>query len=75
MIMKVYVSATLRQFFGRNSEIELQIPKVTVSNILQQLTKQYPDAQKGLFDNGNLRSFIRIFVAGEDWTDVSFHER
>ena len=61
--------------FGRNSEIELQIPKVTVSNILQQLTKQYPDAQKGLFDNGNLRSFIRIFVAGEDWTDVSFHER
>ena len=75
MIMKVYISATLRQFFGRNSEIELQIPKVTVSNILQQLTKQYPDAQKGLFDNGNLRSFIRIFVAGEDWTDVSFHER
>ena len=73
--MKVYISSTLRFFFERSSEVEVQVQKNTLKDILEQLIKMFPDAEKGLFENNELRSFIRIFVAGEDWTDKSFHER
>ena len=73
--MKVYISSTLRFFFERSYEVEVQVQKNTLKDILEQLIKMFPDAEKGLFENNELRSFIRIFVAGEDWTDKSFHER
>ncbi|MCR5603144.1 MAG: molybdopterin-synthase adenylyltransferase MoeB [Lachnospiraceae bacterium] len=69
--MKVYISATLRSFFGRSAETETK--GNTIRKILKELTDSYPDASRGLYgDDGNLRGFIRIFVNDEDRTDKSF---
>ncbi len=68
--MKVYISATLRSFFGRNAE--LSVAASDIKGILDKITTEYPDSHKIVFDeNGELRSFIKIFVAGEDKTDKS----
>lgn len=68
--MKVIISATLRSFFDRKSEIQLKAN--TVSGILGELTDEYPEAARGLFDdNGELRKFVRIFADDEDVTDKS----
>ncbi len=72
--MRVVISATLRSFFERKTEF--QTDKNTVSEILSELTDSFPDAKKGLYDqNGDLRSFIRIFADGRDVTDASEHEK
>ena len=69
--MKVYISATLRSFFGRTSETETE--GKTIRSILKSLTDKYPEAVKGLYDdNGKLRGYIRIYVNDEDKTDESF---
>ena len=71
--MKVYISATLRTFFDKTAQTE--IDGKTVGEILKGLTDEYPESKKGLYDdNGKLRSFIRIFVNNEDFTDVSRHK-
>ena len=59
--MKVYISSTLRNFFGKNPLIE--VPKNSIQDILDFLTDEYPEAAKILFDgDGQLRSFIQIYV-------------
>ncbi|MBQ9436918.1 MAG: ThiF family adenylyltransferase, partial [Lachnospiraceae bacterium] len=66
--MKIYISATLRGFFGRNPAIE--VPGQTVRDILEELLKEYPDAAQILYDEEKrLRPFIRIYVNGADKTD------
>lgn len=61
MLVKVIVSATLRSFVNRRSELFLQ--GSTVDEVLQALTDEYPDAAKALFDeNGVLRPFVNVFV-------------
>lgn len=66
--MKVYISATLRSFFERKDTIETE--GNTLRKVLDNITSNYPDAKKGLFDeNGNLREFIRIFVGEDDRTE------
>ncbi|MBP5533141.1 MAG: molybdopterin-synthase adenylyltransferase MoeB [Lachnospiraceae bacterium] len=69
--MKVYISSTLRSFFERKAEIEVNAD--TIGKILSFLTDEYPDAKKGLYDeNGNLREFIKIFVGDEDRTEPEY---
>ena len=59
--MKIYISATLRNFFGRNAQVE--IPASSVRKALAILLDIYPDAKKVLYDDSNkLRSFIQIYV-------------
>ena len=59
--MKVIISATLRSFFGRTSETEIQ--GNTIEEILKGLIDEYPDAKKGIYgEDGTLRSFIRIYA-------------
>ena len=71
-LMKVIISATLRSFFGRNTEVEAE--GNTIKEVLASLTGQFSDARKGLYDDeGNLRKFIRIFAGDEDMTDASRH--
>ena len=54
--MKVYISATLRSFFGRITEYDAK--STTVRKILKELTDEYPDAKKGLYDaDGKERVF------------------
>ena len=67
--MEVYLSATLRGFFGRNAKIS--VPENTIKKALDWLTDEYPDAKKVLYkEDGVLRSFIRIYVGEKDWTSV-----
>ncbi|SKB77305.1 adenylyltransferase and sulfurtransferase [Lachnospiraceae bacterium] len=62
--MKVYISATLRNFFERHEELD--VTAGSIREILNNLQDEYPDSKKILFDeNGTLRNFIQIY-AGED---------
>lgn len=71
--MKVIISATLRSFFGRTSETEIQ--GNTIEEVLKGLTDEYPDAKKGLYgEDGTLRSFIRIYAGTKDVTDPEHHK-
>lgn len=65
--MNVFISATLRSFFGRNARLE--VPADNIQGVLGWLKDEYPDSDKVLFDeDGTLRSFIRIYVGNEDRT-------
>lgn len=65
--MQVYISATLKSFFGRNHK--LSIDADTVKEVLDILIRDYPDSEKILFDeNGELRTFIKIYSGDEDIT-------
>ena len=69
--MKVYVSATLRNFFGRNPSIE--ISGESIRKVLNNLTDEYPEAKKVLFDETEkLRSFIQIYVGDENRTKEEY---
>lgn len=61
MSVKVFLSATLRSFAGRRSEIELE--GGTVQEILDALMDEYPDTKKALFDEEkNTRPFVNVYV-------------
>ena len=65
--MKVYISATLRTYFGKKHVLEASADNVR--SLLRYLAKEYPDAKHILFDKDeNLRSFIRIYVGNDDHT-------
>ena len=65
--MKVYISATLRSFFGRNPVVE--IPGESISEALDNLMDEYPESRKILFDeSGELRRFVQIYVGDENRT-------
>ena len=59
--MKIYISATLRNFFGKNAQVE--IPASSVRKALAILLDMYPDAKNVLYDDNNkLRNFIQIYI-------------
>lgn len=65
--MKIYISATLRNFFGKNHVIETSADNVR--DALKFLTDEYPDSKHIIFDRDeNLRSFVRIYVGSDDHT-------
>ncbi len=69
--MKVYISATLRSFFGRNNSIE--VSKNTIKEMLEDLTDEYPESTKILYDDEKkLRQFIQIFVDGDNRTNSKY---
>jgi adenylyltransferase/sulfurtransferase len=72
--MRVYVSATLRGFFGRREVVEME--GNTIRKVLKALTDEYPDAGNALFDaDRKLREFIHIYVNDEDFTSESLWDR
>ena len=59
--MKVFISATLRSFAGHNSVVVLQ--GESIRDVLKNLTEEYPDIRKVLFDeDGRIRSFVNVYV-------------
>ena len=65
--MKIYISATLRNFFGKNAQVE--IPASSVRKALAILLDMYPDAKNVLYDDNNkLRNFIQIYINGKNLT-------
>jgi len=63
--MKVLIPTPLRQYTGKQASVEL--PARNVSEMLSQLTSQFPDLRKHLFaDDGKLRRFVNVYVNDED---------
>ena len=68
--MKVYISATLRNFFGKNERLDVEAANIKA--VLDYLTDEYPESKKILFDdNDNLRGFVQIYVGDENKSDKS----
>ena len=65
--MLVYISATLRNFFNKNPQLDVEADNI--KDILNFLTDEYPDSKKVLFDDaGKLRSFVQIYVGDENYS-------
>lgn len=61
----IAIPTALRQFAG--GQATFPVSAGTVGQALQQLTAEYPDLGKHLFnDEGNLRSFVNIYFDEED---------
>jgi len=62
---KILIPTALRQFTEQKDSVEVN--GGTVADALNQLTAQYPNIKKNLFnDQGKLRSFVNIYVNDED---------
>ena len=65
MPVKVVIPTPLRQYTGKMDSVELNAR--TVGDALAQLTAQYGDLRKHLFnEEGRLRSFVNVYVNDED---------
>lgn len=73
-MMQIYISSTLRSFFGRRAKLEIE--GENLRQILSGLADEYPDAKDALYDeNGKIRSFIRIYVNEENVTSEDQWDR
>lgn len=62
---KLIIPTPLRKFTGNQATVETQ--GETVMDAVQHLTEQYPELKQHVFDQqGNLRSFVRIYVGDDD---------
>jgi adenylyltransferase/sulfurtransferase len=62
---KIVIPTALRQFTDQNDSVE--VTGGTVGEALSQLTAQYPNIKKNLYnEQGKLRSFVNIYVNDED---------
>jgi len=61
---KLIIPTPLRKFTNNQSSIETS--QNTVGNAIKDLTKTFPELEKHLYNDGELRSFVRIFVGNDD---------
>jgi adenylyltransferase/sulfurtransferase len=62
---RILIPTPLRQFAEKNDNVEL--PGVTVGEVLAALTARFPDLKKNLYtDEGKLRSFVNVYLNDED---------
>ncbi len=63
--MKVLIPTPLRQYTAKQASVD--VTAQTVSEMLSQLTGQFPELRKQLFtDDGKLRRFVNVYVNDED---------
>ncbi|MGH9835526.1 MAG: ubiquitin-like small modifier protein 1, partial [Blastocatellia bacterium] len=61
----IFIPTALRQYAG--GQVSVNVEATQIGEALAQLTAQFPDLQKHLFDaSGKLRSFVNIYVNDED---------
>jgi len=60
----IKIPTPLRSFTGGNAEIVVN--GTTVGAVLDDLTTQFPELKQHLFNEGELRNFVNIFVGDED---------
>jgi molybdopterin synthase sulfur carrier subunit len=66
---KIIIPTPLRKF--TNNEPNFQSTKNTVKEAVIELTDKFPDLKYHLIDNdGNVRSFIKVFVGEDDVRDL-----
>ncbi len=62
---KILIPTALRQFTEQKDTVDVH--GATVADALHQLTAQYPNIKKNLFnDQGKLRSFVNVYVNDDD---------
>lgn len=62
---KILIPTPLRQYAEKNNSVD--VSGATVGEALANLTTQFPDLRKNLFnDEGKLRSFVNVYVNDED---------
>src|SRR5436190_3332811 len=62
---KVLIPTPLRQFTGKQDSVTST--GATVGEVLNNLTAQFPDLRKQLFnDEGKVRSFVNVYLNDED---------
>jgi sulfur-carrier protein adenylyltransferase/sulfurtransferase len=62
---KILIPTALRQFTEQKDSVD--VAAKTVAEALNELTLQYPNVKKNLFnDQGKLRSFVNVYVNDED---------
>jgi molybdopterin synthase sulfur carrier subunit len=65
MKVKVMIPTPLRPYTENRDSVEVE--GNTVSELLNALTQKYPQLKRHLFsEDGNLRSFVNIYVNDED---------
>src|SRR5207244_5871459 len=61
----VVIPTALRQYAGQQEEVQLS--GRTVDEVLDGLTRQYPDLRKQIFSDGSkLRNFVNVYLNDED---------
>ncbi|MDO8730078.1 MAG: ubiquitin-like small modifier protein 1 [Candidatus Omnitrophota bacterium] len=64
-LIPVFIPTALQRFVGQQETI--QLPGATVKEVLEQLSGKYPELKKHLYnEQGQLRSFVNVFVNDED---------
>lgn len=67
---KIIIPTPLRKFTDSNSSYESNA--ATVQEAINELAVTYPDIKGHIFDdNGNIRSFIKVFVGDEDMRSLN----
>ncbi len=62
---KILIPTPLRQFTGKQDSVT--VPGDTVGAALADLTAQFPDLRKQIFnDEGKVRSFVNVYLNDED---------
>jgi MoaD family protein len=65
MAVRVMIPTPLRAYAGKRESAEFQAK--TVGEALAHLTREFDELRRHLFtEDGNLRSFINVYVNGED---------
>ena len=68
MSIRIYISATLRGFAGKNNEVYVEAK--SVGKALEALKDEYPELSRVLYDDkGSLNSFINVYKKDEPVTD------
>ena len=63
--MKVIIPSALKQYAGNQAEVES--PGTNVSEVLDALTRRYPELRKHIFaDDGRVRAFVNVYVNEDD---------
>jgi molybdopterin converting factor small subunit len=60
----IRIPTPLRPYAGGTEYIE--VTGQTVGEVLDDLTRRFPDLRPHLFNDGKLRSFVNVFVGEED---------
>lgn len=60
----IKIPTPLRQYTGDQAIVEAD--GTTVAEALQSLVTQYPELEQHIFNDGQLRSFVNVFLDDED---------
>ena len=60
----IRIPSPLRQYTGGNKDVD--VAGETVGAALENLTSSYPELRDHLYSEGNLRSFVNLYLNQED---------